>query len=217
MAYSGIGANPDLISPCEKYDHIVFLKNVIKNPNIKIGDFTYYSDLVNDPKDFEKNNVLYIDDLCQDQLIIGKYCSIASGIKFLMNASNHKINAFTVYPFKIFNVNGWGDGSRTVEDITYKGDTIIGNDVWLGYQVTIMPGTKIGNGAIIGTNALVTGEIPPYSIAVGNPAKVKRMRFSDQVIEILEKIKWWDWEPEKIAINLKVLSSDNIEELEKLV
>ncbi|MBN1500584.1 MAG: CatB-related O-acetyltransferase [Spirochaetes bacterium] len=217
MSYTGIGADPNAIAPCEKYDHIVFLKNVVRNPNIQIGDFTYYSDLVNDPRDFEKNNVLYVDDLCQDRLIIGKYCSIASGTKFLMNASNHKIDAFTVYPFKIFNVKGWGDGSRSIDDITYKGDTVVGNDVWLGYQATVLPGARIGNGAIIGANALVTGTIPPYSIAAGNPAKVKKMRFDDKVIETLERIRWWDWEPEKVASSVSILTGGNAEELEKLL
>jgi len=212
-----IGADPNLLYPCEKYDHVCFIKNSITNPNIIIGDYTYYSDLNTSPADFEKNNVLYIDELCQDKLIIGKYCAIASGTKFLMNAANHKMKAFTGYPFKIFNAKGWGNGERTKEDIMYKGDLIVGNDVWIGYEALMLPGAKIGDGAIIGARAVVAGTIPPYSIAIGNPAKILRMRFDEEVIDILLKIKWWDWEPKKIADNIEILSNYNLEELRSLV
>lgn len=211
-----IGANPDLLFPCEKYDHIVFLKKAVDHPKIIIGDYTYYSDLVNRPEDFQKNNVLYMDDLCQDKLIIGKYCAIASGTKFLMNAANHKLKAFTGYPFKIFNAKGWGTGERTTDDIHYKGDLIVGNDVWIGYDAVILPGAKIGDGAIIGARTVAAGTIPPYAIAVGNPARVIRMRFSEEAIDILLKLKWWDWEPEKVADNIEILSNCNVEELRKL-
>ena len=212
-----IGANPDLLFPCEKYDHVCFIKNAITHPNVIIGDYTYYSDLIYKPEDFQKNNVLYLDDLCQDKLIIGKYCTIASGARFLMNACNHKLKAFTGYPFKIFNANGWGNGERSIDDIHYKGDLVIENDVWIGYEALILPGAKIGNGAIIGARAVVAGTIPPYAIAVGNPARVIRMRFDEETVNILLKIKWWDWDPKKIADNIDTLTNCNLEDLRKLV
>lgn len=212
-----IGADPNLLYPCEKYDHICFIKNAVKHPSIVIGDYTYYSDLIHSPADFEKNNVLYLDELCQDKLIIGKYCTIASGAKFLMNAGNHKLKAFTGYPFKIFNARGWGTGERTIEDIHYKGDTIIGNDVWIGYEALVLPGAKIGNGAIVGARAVVTGTIPPYAIAAGNPARIIRMRFDEETIDILLKMEWWDWDAQKVSENLEVLTNCNREDLRKLI
>lgn len=211
-----LGANPDRLFPCEKYDHICFLKNAINHPNILIGDFTYYSDLIHRPEDFQKNNVLYLDDFCQDKLIIGKYCTIASGVKFLMNACNHKLKAFTGYPFKIFNANGWGDGERTREDIHYKGDLVIENDVWIGYEAIVLPGAKIGNGAIIGARAVVTGTIPPYAIAAGNPARVIRMRFDEATINLLLEIQWWNWDAKKIVDNLDILTHCNPDDLRSL-
>lgn len=210
------GAHPDLLFPCEKYDHICFIKNAVSHPNIIIGNYTYYSDLVNNPEDFQKNNVLYLDDLCQEKLIIGKYCTIASGAKFLMNASNHKLDAFTGYPFKIFTAKGWGDGERSADDIHFKGDSIIGNDVWIGYEATILPGAKIGNGAIIGARAVVAGTVPPYAVAAGNPARIIRMRFDEEIVNLLLRLKWWDWDPKKLAENLHVLTNCNLEALRKL-
>jgi virginiamycin A acetyltransferase len=211
-----IGANPDLLFPCEKYDHICFLKNAVNHPDIIIGDYTYYSDLVYKPEDFQKNNVLYLDQF-QDKLIIGKYCAIASGAKFLMNAANHKLKAFTGYPFKIYNAKGWGGGERTRDDIHFKGDIVVGNDVWIGYEALFLPGAKIGDGAIIGARAVVSGTIPPYAIAAGNPARVIRMRFDEETVNLLLKLKWWDWEPKKVADNIDILSNCNPDDLRRLV
>lgn len=210
------GANPNLLYPCEKYDHICFIKNAVTHPAIRIGDYTYYSDLVHNPADFEKNNVLYLDELCQDKLIIGKYCTIASGAKIMMNAGNHKMAAFTGYPFKIFNANGWGTGERTIEDIHYKGDVVIGHDVWIGYEALILPGTRVGNGAIIGARAVVTGTVPPYAIVAGNPARIIRMRFDDEIISLLQTLKWWDWPPKKVSDNLHILTNCDATALRQL-
>ena len=212
-----IGADPGLLFPCEKYHHIVFLKNAVTHPCISVGDFTYYSDLVNKPEDFEKNNVLYIDEFTRDRLIIGKYCAIASGTKFLMNACNHKLKTFTTYPFKIFAAPGWGDGERSREDIHFKGDLIVGNDVWIGYDALVLPGAKIGHGAIIGARSIVTGTIPPYAIAAGNPARVIRMRFDEQTVNLLLKLQWWSWDAKKIADNLRTLTNCSLEDLRTLV
>jgi virginiamycin A acetyltransferase len=200
--------NPNTIYPLKNYHNLCFLKNLIKNPNIIIGDFTYYDDLEN-PYNFEKN-VLYHFDFIGDKLIIGKFCAIASNVKFIMNGANHPLNYFTTYPFAIFG-EGW-ENTMSVEG-TSKGDTIIGNDVWLGYNALILPGVKIGDGAIIGANSVVTKDVEPYTIVGGNPAKLIRKRFTDDVINLLLKLKWWDWSIEKITENIPLLASNNIESL----
>lgn len=209
------GADPARLHPCDRYDHICFIKNAVTHPDIEIGDYTYYSDLVHPAEDFQKNNVLYLDQF-HDKLIIGRYCAIASGTKFIMNAANHKLASFTTYPFKIFDARGWGGGERTREDIHYKGDLVIGNDVWLGYDVLVLPGARIGDGAIIGARAVVTGTIPPYAIAAGNPARVIRMRFDEETVALLRKLAWWTWAPRKVAEHLDVLTGDDPEALRRL-
>ncbi|MEL4897547.1 CatB-related O-acetyltransferase [Crocosphaera sp. Alani8] len=203
--------DPNQTYPLKNYQHLCFLKNIISNPNIIVGDFTYYDDLEN-PHDFEKN-VLYHFDFIGDKLIIGKFCSIASGVKFIMNGANHPLNYFTNYPFAIFG-NGW-ENTMSVEG-TSKGNTTIGNDVWLGYNAVIMPGINIGDGAIIATNAVVTKNVEPYTIVGGNPAKIIRKRFSDEAISLLLKLQWWNWTIEKITENIPNLCSNNLENLKKL-
>lgn len=204
------GPNPNTIFPLENYERLCFLKNIIKNPNIEIGDFTYYDDF-EDVHNFEKN-VKYHFDFIGDKLVIGKFCMIASGVTFIMNGANHLTNAISTYPFAIFQ-NGW---EKAMEGRSYptKGDTIIGNDVWIGYNATIMAGVKIGDGAIIATNSTVTKDVAPYSIVGGNPANEIRKRFSPEQIEKLLKLKWWNWEMEKITRNLTYLTSNNIDALE---
>ncbi|MDJ0662139.1 MAG: CatB-related O-acetyltransferase [Crocosphaera sp.] len=197
--------------PLQDYYRLCFLKNIIKNPNIIVGDFTYYDDLEN-PHNFEKN-VLYHFDFIGDKLIIGKFCAIASDVKFIMNGGNHPINYFTTYPFSIFG-HAW-ENTMSVEGNS-KGDTIVGNDVWLGYNALIMPGVNIGDGAIIATNSVVTKDVEPYTIVGGNPAKLIRKRFSDQVIKLLLELQWWNWSIEKITENIPILCSNNIENLKQL-
>ncbi|HEX9059036.1 MAG TPA: Vat family streptogramin A O-acetyltransferase [Clostridia bacterium] len=208
------GPDPDTVYPKAGFSRIAFLKNIIKNPNIIIGDYTYYDDNNNDPEKFEKN-VLYHYDFIGDKLIVGKFCAIASDVKFIMNGANHKMKAFTTYPFGIFG-NGWEAGIPELKDLPYKGDTIIGNDVWIGYDSIIMPGVKIGDGAIIAAKSVVSKDVPPYTIVGGNPAKVIRNRFSDEVTKYLLEIKWWNWGIEKITQNLNALCSDDIESLKKV-
>ncbi|AFZ53705.1 CatB-related O-acetyltransferase [Cyanobacterium aponinum AL20118] len=204
--------NPEQIYPLTNYSRLCFLKNIVKNPNIIVGDFTYYDDFEN-PLNFEKN-VLYHFDFIGDKLIIGKFCAIASNVKFIMNGANHPLNNFTTYPFAIFG-NGWED--KMSVEATSKGDTIIGNDVWLGYNTTIMPGVKIGDGVIVATNSMVTKDIPAYHIVGGNPAQIIRKRFDDEIINFLLELKWWDWTLEKITKYIPVLCSNNIQELKKIV
>lgn len=195
--------------PLKHYDKLCFLKNIIKNPNIIVGDYTYYDDFEH-VEHFEKN-VRYLFDFIGDQLIIGKFCMIASGVSFIMNGANHLTDAITSYPFAIFGKD-WADA---MEGKTYptKGNTVIGNDVWIGHNATIMPGITIGDGAIIATNSTVTKNVEPYSIVGGNPAKQIRMRFSDEKVAQLLALKWWDWEIEKITLHLKDLTGNDIEKL----
>lgn len=192
---------------------IVYLKNVIKNPNIIVGDYTIYNDFVNDPQDFEKNNVLYQYPVNGDKLIIGKFCSIACGAKFLFTSGNHSLKSLSNYTFPVF-FDEWNLDSKNITSAwDNKGDTVIGNDVWIGYDAIIMPGVKIGDGAIIGTRAVVTKDIPPYTIVGGVPAKPIRKRFDDKTIEKLLSIKWWNWDKEKIKQNIQSIQSGNINDL----
>jgi virginiamycin A acetyltransferase len=185
--------NPNRKFPLVNIERLCFLKNVITNPNIIVGDFTYYDD-PEDVHNFEKN-VLYHFDFIGDKLIIGKFCQIATNVKFIMNGANHDISGFSTYPFKVFG-DDWQDVPLKPE---YKGDTVIGNDVWIGNGVTIMPGIKIGDGAIIASSSVVTKDIEPYSIVGGNPANLIRHRFDAEIKEALLKLKWWDWPIEKIT------------------
>lgn len=190
-----------------------FLKNFITRQNIEVGDYTYYDD-ENDVRNFEKN-VLYHFDFLEDKLKIGKFCQIASGAKFLMNGMFHMKNAISTFPFGIFSEDC---AQKYPADSKYpfKGDTIIGNDVWIGYRATFMPGIHVDNGAIIATNSLVTKNIGPYEIWGGNPAKLIRKRFTQEIIELLMKIQWWNWNIEKIINNVEALTSNNIEKLQEL-
>lgn len=194
----------------------IYLKSVVNNPNIIVGDYTMYNDFVNEPMDFERNNVLYQYPINQDKLIIGKFCSIACGAKFIFNSANHKLSSISTYPFPIF-FEEWG---LNVKDITAawdnKGDIVIGNDVWIGYEAVILSGVSIGDGAVIGTRAVVTKDVPPYTIVGGVPAKPIRKRFQREIVDTLLKIKWWDWPKDRIAHYLTDIQSGNIEGIKHL-
>lgn len=203
------------IYPRPHDNQIVYLKNVIKNPNIIVGDYTIYNDFVNDPRDFEKNNVLYHYPINKDKLVIGKFCSIACGTKFMFTSGNHSLKSLSTYTFPIF-FDEWNlDAKNITSAWDNKGDIVIGNDVWIGYEAVIMPGVKIGDGAIVGTRAVVTKDVPPYTIVGGVPARPIRKRFDDETIEKLLKIKWWDWDKEKIEKNISVIQSGEIDKLLK--
>ena len=205
--------NKDIAFPLKNYDRLCFLKNIIKNPNIIVGDYTYYDDF-EDVHNFEKN-VKYHFDFTGDQLIIGKFCMIASDVKFIMNGANHLSNAISTYPFAVFG-NGW---ESALEGKTYpnKGNIEIGNDVWIGYNATIMAGVKIGDGAIIATNSTVVSDVEPYTIVGGNPAREIKKRFSPEIVERLLKLQWWNWDIEKITKNVQNLTDLDIDKLEKNV
>ena len=196
--------------PLKNYNRLCFLKNCITNPNIIVGDYTYYDDFEN-VENFEKN-VKYHFNFTGDQLIIGKFCMIASHVTFIMNGANHLTNAITSYPFSVFG-ESW---QHAMEGKVFpnKGNIIIGNDVWIGYNATIMAGITIGDGAIIATNSTVTKDVKPYTIVGGNPVQVIRKRFSDDQIKKLLNMQWWNWDIEKITRNLQRLTSNDIELLE---
>ncbi len=191
----------------------IYLKNVITDDTIIVGEYTMYNDFVNDPKLFEKNNVLYHYPINHDKLIIGKFCSIACGARFLFNSANHSLSSLSSYPFPIF-YEEWGLKRENVADAwDNKGNIVIGNDVWIGYESVILAGVTIGDGAIIGTRAVVTKDVPPYTIVGGVPAKIIRKRYSDEVISELLHIKWWDWEKQKIAKHINAIQQGNIQQL----
>ncbi|MBU3214018.1 CatB-related O-acetyltransferase [Clostridium estertheticum] len=205
--------NSNKIYPRSNDNQTIYLKNVITRDNIKVGDYTIYNDFNNDPRDFEKNNVLYQYTVNNDKLIIGKFCSIACKAKFLMTSGNHTMKSLSNYTFPIF-YEKWGLPVSHITDAwDNKGDIDIGNDVWIGYDAIIMSGVKIGDGAIIGTRAVVTKDVPPYTIVGGVPAKVIKKRCDDETISKLLEIKWWNWTYEKIQANIKYIQSGNIDKL----
>jgi virginiamycin A acetyltransferase len=203
--------DPNNVYPIDGVTRTVYLKNIIKNPQIIIGDYTYYDD-PDDVYNFEKN-VLYLFEFMGDRLIIGKFCQIATGVRFIMNGANHAMGGISTYPFKVF---GGGWALKDPMHVVNKGDTVIGNDVWIGNGVTIMQGIEIGDGAVIGTNSLVTKNVEPYTIVGGNPAKEIRKKFDAETIDFLLKLKWWDWDVQKITNHLDLITSCNISELKRI-
>lgn len=201
--------NSNLVYPREGELQTVYLKSVVDDPNITIGKYSMYNDFCHDPRDFQKNNVLYHYPVNHDRLIMGRYCSVACGAKFIFNAANHTMQSLAAYPFSIF-YQEWG---LSIQDVAKawdnKGDIVVGNDVWIGYESVILSGVTIGDGAIIGARALVTKDVPPYTIVGGIPAKQIKKRFDDATIEKLLKIRWWDWPDEKVKEKLpEILRGD---------
>ena len=191
----------------------VYLKSVITRPNIEVGDFTIYNDFVNDPRDFEKNNVLYHYPINHDRLIIGNFCSIACGAKFIFNCANHTLTSLSTYTFPLFFEEWDLPKSEVATAWDNKGDIVIGNDVWIGYDAVIMAGVTIGDGAIIGTRAVVTKDVEPYSIVGGIPAKEIRKRFSPDIIARLQKLQWWNWDTDIISKSISAIKSGDIDTL----
>ena len=203
---------PDKIHPRTGDRDTVYLRNVIQDPSISVGEFTIYNDFVHDPRRFEQNNVLYHYPVNGDRLIIGKFCSIACGAKFLFNSANHSLASLSTYPFPIF-YEEWG---LNIQDVAAawdnKGDIVIGNDVWIGYEAVVLAGVTIGDGAVIGARAVVTKDVPPYAVVGGVPARLIRRRFPDDTISALLALRWWDWPADKIKPRLSALQAGQIEE-----
>lgn len=206
------------IYPSSQRRSTVYLKNVVKNPFIEVGDYTVYDDFVNDPRDFERNNVLYHYPECNhDRLRIGRFCSIACGVKFIFNAANHAMDSLSTYTFPLF-FEEWDlptDTASIAETWDRRGDIVVGNDVWIGYEAIILAGVTIGDGAIIGSRAVVTKDVPPYTIVGGLPAKPIRKRFDEETIARLETLRWWDWDREKIKRSIDAIRRGDIDTLEK--
>ncbi|MDQ8201923.1 Vat family streptogramin A O-acetyltransferase [Pelagicoccus sp. SDUM812003] len=207
------GPDPSNPHPMEGFPQICYIKNTVSNPNIVVGDYTYYDD-PDDSEGFERN-VLYHFPFIGDKLVIGKFCAIARQAKFIMNGANHKLSGLSTYPFQIFG-NGWESVMPKPGDLPYKGDTIVGNDVWIGYDALIMPGVNIGDGAVVSSRSVVVKDVPPYCVVGGNPAKVIKRRFEQDAIESLLEIKWWDWPIETITRHLPVIVSPDIEKLQAI-
>ena len=208
-------AEADKIYPRTGDTQTVYLKNVIGGAGIEVGDYTIYNDFVNDPRDFEKNNVLYHYPINRDRLVVGKFCSIACGARFLFNSANHTLASLSSYPFPLL-FEEWGLEKKNVADAwDNKGDIVVGNDVWIDYEAVILAGVRIGDGAVIGSRAIVTRDIPPYTIVGGVPARTIRMRFDDTVIARLLDLRWWDWPEEAVRRNIQAIASGCVERLER--
>jgi len=210
---NGKTPNPNTIHPITGYDREIYVKPTIKNPNIIVGDFTYIAD-----SEFE-SHVTHHYDRNGDKLIIGKFCQIAAGVEFVMNGANHQMNAVSTFPF--YTLEGWNMNAPAMADMPLKGDTVIGNDVWIGQNAVILPGVHIGDGAIIGANSVVGCDVAPFTIVIGNPAKELRKRFDDELIELMLKFKWWEKSIEEIDGLIPVLTCSDLEkvkaEIKKLV
>jgi len=204
------GPDPSNPHPMAGFPQVCFIQNTVRNPNIVVGDYSYYDD-PEDAENFERN-VLYHFPFIGDKLVIGKFCAIARGAKFIMNGANHKMSGISTYPFQIFG-NGWEKVMPTPDDLPFKGDTVIGNDVWIGFDALIMPGVKIGNGAIISARSVVVSDVPAYTIVGGNPAKPLRQRFSDEAVAELKAIAWWDWPVDQISRHLSQIVSGDVHAL----
>lgn len=209
-----MGPNPDSVYPNENLKQVVFIKNVITRPNITAGEYSYYDD----PEGAERfeEHVTHHYEFLGDRLIIGRFCAIARGIEFVMNGANHRMNSVTTYPFNIMG-GGWERFTPALEDLPLKGNTVVGSDVWIGQHVTVMPGVSIGDGAIIAANSVVTRDIPPYCIAGGNPCRVIRSRFDEETVDFLLRLRWWDWDADRIFANMDALCSADIGRIKALL
>ena len=202
------------IYPRSHDQSIVYLKNVITRPTIEVGEYTIYNDFVHDPRDFEKNNVLYHYPVNGDRLKIGKFCAIACGARFLFTSGNHALRSLSTYTFPIF-FEEWGLNAKNIREAwDNKGDITVGNDVWIGYEAVILSGVTIGDGAIIGARAVVTKDVPPYTIVGGVPARPIRRRFDEATVQRLSALRWWDWDAEKIRRALPLIQAGEIDALE---
>jgi len=211
-----IGPNPNIKHPIPMHTRVGFLKGLVTAPNIEIGDFTYYDD-PDGPDKFAERCVLHHYPFIGDRLIIGKFCAIAEGARFIMNGANHAMSGFSTYPFNIFG-HGWEEGfDPATWSKELRGDTVLGNDVWIGMEAVILPGVTIGHGAIVAAKSVVTHDVPPYAIVAGNAAKVVKMRFDDRTIWRLLAVSWWDWPVEKISRSLNAIRGADISLLEAAV
>ena len=208
-----LGPDPNAVFPNPSIKSVCYIKNVVTRPNIEVGEYTYYDDI--DGAERFEERVTHHYPFIGDKLVIGKFCAIGRGVEFVMNGANHRMCSVTTYPFNIMG-GGWEKCTPRLDDLPLKGDTVVGNDVWFGQNVTVMPGVHIGDGAIIAANSVVVSDIPPYCVAGGNPCRIIRKRFDDELIAYLLELKWWDWPPEKIMRNLEKLCSGDLHEIREI-
>ena len=206
---NGSSPDPSTVHPIPGYDREIYVKPTIRDPDIIVGDFTYIAD-----SEFE-SHVTHHYPWNGDKLIIGKFCQIASGVEFVMNGANHQMNAVSTFPF--YTLEGWDMDPPAASDLPLKGDTVIGNDVWIGQNAVILPGVHIGDGAIIGASSVVGSSVPPYTIAAGNPAREIRKRFDDELIDLLERFRWWDKPIEEINALIPVLTCGDLEKVRRTI
>ena len=207
MKKDGIKPNPNKVFPVPGFKTVTYVKPTVKSSNVEVGDFTYFSDV------FFERHITHKYEYYPDKLIIGKFCQIASGVNFVMSGANHQMNAVTTFPFYI--MEGWDQSVPPLSEMPLKGNTVVGNDVWIGQNVTIMPGVKIGDGAIIGMNSLVASDVPPYTIVAGNPARIIRQRFDNELIDLLLRFKWWDKEIEEINELIPILTCSDLKKVKE--
>lgn len=205
---------PSRLYPRSGDSQTIYLKNAVRSPYIEIGDFTIYNDFVNDPREFQKNNVLYHYPVNGDRLTVGKFCSIACGARFLMNSANHAMSSLSTYVFPIFHEE-WDHGMKVTEAWDRRGDIVVGNDVWIGYEAVILSGVTIGDGAIVAARAVVTKDVPPYTVVGGVPARPIRRRFDQETISGLLELRWWDWPPEKLSNSLRAIQAGDLKALRR--
>jgi virginiamycin A acetyltransferase len=207
------GPNPAIKHPIPMHPRVGFLKPLVEAENVEIGDFTYYDDPAG-PDRFLERCVLHHYPFVGDRLVIGKFCALAEGMRFIMNGANHAMSGFSTYPFNIFG-HGWERGFEQASwEKENRGDTVVGNDVWIGMEAVIMPGVRIGDGAIVGAKSVVTHDVPPYAIVAGNPARIVKMRFDEETVRRLLALTWWDWPADRIGRNLDAIRGGDIEALE---
>ncbi len=207
------GPNPDIKHPLPMHPRVGFLKALVDAPNIEIGDFTYYDD-PDGPDKFVERCVLHHYPFIGDRLVIGAFCAIAEGTRFIMNGANHAMSGFSTYPFNIFG-HGWEEGFDVASwEKENRGDTVVGNDVWIGMETVVMPGVAIGDGAIVAARSVVTHDVPAYAVAAGNPARVVKMRFDAATVKRLLEIAWWEWPADKIGRNLDAIRGGDLSRLE---
>lgn len=207
------GPDPDHPHPINGFPQVAFLRPLVNRPNVEIGDYTYYDD-PSGPERFFDHCVRYHFEHMGDRLVIGRYCAIATGVQFIMNGANHRLDGFSTYPFAIFG-KGWEDPDHDWAKGS-RGDTIVGNDVWIGTEAMILPGVTIGDGAIIGARAVVASDVPAYGIAVGNPARTVKRRFDEATVKRLLAVAWWTWSAEKATANLAAIRSADLAALERI-
>lgn len=203
--------NPDTRFPLAATKRVVFLKSIMSGPNISVGDYSYYDD-PHEPECFQERNVLYHYEANGDRLEIGRFCAFATGTTFIMNGANHRMDGASTFPFPIFG-ESWGEHMDLLMGLPSKGDTVVGHDVWIGYKAMIMPGVRIGSGAIIAAGSVVTENIPPYAIVGGNPARVIKIRFDETLVKRLLELEWWFWPIEDITTNIRALMAGKINDL----